>query len=574
MAYFDRTPDYVIDEETYELQLTAHMQHERDGTEVRCEHCCSFDDTHDPDSCTRNPGKRSKTSKTVQAVYRVWDNEEQQQQEPVLMEGKAIKHTSTFRYLGHLFVCNGDRADDLQRRTDLARATFKSLRHIWAARRIGIELKRRIYQASVISVLVYGHEAWNLTDGVQRKLNGFNAQCLATLYSAWREITPQQRADNIRTHSVALGSTSANGTIGKRQYDIVAHLRARRLKWLGHILRMPPTEQLRQVVIKLAWPAREKNPGSIFMDAPPHSTIGTLIALAGGHDSDEAEQRRFRWRQCTAELVPKTERTQPSPQHRTDGFAVRPTPLSREEKNAAIKAETDRQLTATPVGTLILYSDGGAEGNGANGHHGASGFGVCVTRKTRRWATDCNPKVLDEYFGPVVCDAADPYWLGARRGTNNTGELNGLATCLLHLKHDGGHDPAVICYDSTYAARTTDGTWEAKSNHEAVRITRELFETEHTRRAGGIKLVHVKGHSGDVGNDWADSRVQDGKGPGPYSRIKLTRKETATEKSRRILAIASATPLHRGMPISADPNPGTISLDEITRLLAAACSKQ
>ena len=76
---------------------------------------------------------------------------------------------------------------------------------------------------------MYGHEAWNLTDGVQRKLNGFNAQCLATLYSAWREITPQQRADNIRTHSVALGSTSANGTVGKRQYDIVAHLRARRL---------------------------------------------------------------------------------------------------------------------------------------------------------------------------------------------------------------------------------------------------------------------------------------------------------------------------------------------------------
>ena len=26
VAYFDRTPDYVIDEETYELQLTAHIE--------------------------------------------------------------------------------------------------------------------------------------------------------------------------------------------------------------------------------------------------------------------------------------------------------------------------------------------------------------------------------------------------------------------------------------------------------------------------------------------------------------------------------------------------------------------
>ena len=62
-----------------------------------------------------------------------------------------------------------------------------------------------------------------------------------------------------KSYLVALGSTSANGTVGKRQYDIVAHLRARRPKWLGHILRMPQTEQLRQVVIdSVAASAREK----------------------------------------------------------------------------------------------------------------------------------------------------------------------------------------------------------------------------------------------------------------------------------------------------------------------------
>ena len=78
------------------------------------------------------------------------------------MEGSPIAHTSTFKYLGHLFVCNGDRAEEFRRRTDLARATFTSLRHIWSARKIGLLLKRRIYKASVLSVLVYGHEAWLL----------------------------------------------------------------------------------------------------------------------------------------------------------------------------------------------------------------------------------------------------------------------------------------------------------------------------------------------------------------------------------------------------------------------------
>jgi ribonuclease HI len=71
----------------------------------------------------------------------------------------------------------------------------------------------------------------------------------------------------------------------------------------------------------------------------------------------------------------------------------------------------------------------------------------------------CNRIKLLQYFGPVIIDPTDIYWLGANRGTNNTGELSGFATALLHLQADGGHETAAICYDSKYAANTTDGTW-------------------------------------------------------------------------------------------------------------------
>ena len=46
-------------------------------------------------------------------------------------------------------------------------------------------------------------------------------------------------------------------------------------------------------------------------------------------------------------------------------------------------------------------------------------------------------------------------------------------------------------------------------------------------------MVHVKGHSGDIGNDYADTFVQDGKGSGPFSRIQLSRGETMAEKCAR-----------------------------------------
>jgi hypothetical protein len=44
------------------------------------------------------------------------------------------------------------------------------------------------------------------------------------------------------------------------------------------------------------------------------------------------------------------------------------------------------QLGAMPVGSRrLVYTDGGADGNGANGQHGACGFGVVVTEKQADW---------------------------------------------------------------------------------------------------------------------------------------------------------------------------------------------
>ena len=224
------------------------------------------------------------------------------------------------------------------------------------------------------------------------------------------------------------------------------------------------------------------------------------------------------------------------PTQRGDRFArarIQRTALSREEKNAQIKAESDRQLNGLPIGSLIAYTDGGADGNGANGNFGACGFGACITRKQADWTPNCQPTVEDCYYGPVVCDASDPFWLGAKRATNNTGELNGIATAILHMRAEGGHEAAAICYDSKYAANITDRTWDAKSNVEAARINRDLYEAEHERRSGGVTMIHVKGHSGDIANDYADRFVQDGKGTGPYSRLRLSRSETSAEKRDR-----------------------------------------
>lgn len=132
---------------------------------------------------------------------------------------------------------------------------------------------------------------------------------------------PADRAQLIKEHCVPIGTVSQNGTVGRSTFHLIAHLRARRLRWLGHILQLPETELLKQIVMKVAWPRRHAHPGGIFMDAPPTASqddtlaIGELHYLAGNHHTEWGRDNCLKWRQCVASLIPAEQRSAPVPKH-------------------------------------------------------------------------------------------------------------------------------------------------------------------------------------------------------------------------------------------------------------------
>eukprot|EP01047_Picozoa_sp_COSAG01_P090829 COSAG01_NODE_22585_length_849_cov_17.653333_1_plen_97_part_00 len=81
------------------------------------------------------------------------------------------------------------------------------------------------------------------------------------------------------------------------------------------------------------------------------------------------------------------------------------------------------------------------------------------------------------------------------------------------MKAQNDHDPAVICYDSKYAANTTDGTWDPKTNLDAVRICRDLYETEHARRDGGVSLPATVSRSLTIASALFSARFLDSAAP-------------------------------------------------------------
>ena len=128
-------------------------------------------------------------------------------------------------------------------------------------------------------------------------------------------------------------------------------------------------------------------------------------------------------------------------------------------------------------------------------------------------------RVAAELWGPVVTDPTSSWWCGASRGTNNTGELIGIGQALIWLRDlDKTSRPAVMLYDSGYAANMVAGRWQPNSNQHLVQWARGLLAQVQESRE--VHWVHVRGHSGDGGNDRADELVQWGKAKGPYARLR------------------------------------------------------
>ena len=135
----------------------------------------------------------------------------------VSIDDDIIENVLTFEYLRSRRQCDGDDLVDVRHRMDIAQAVFCSLSHLWTDHRLSRETKLRLYKLSVCSSLAHCCTAWALTRTVISMINGFNCRCL---------------------HVITGEDYRATATTPV--YDLVLAVRKQRMRYLGHVLLLPP----------------------------------------------------------------------------------------------------------------------------------------------------------------------------------------------------------------------------------------------------------------------------------------------------------------------------------------------
>ena len=153
------------------------------------------------------------------------------------LEGAGeVEYVSQFSYLGSVTAESGRMSTDNDKRIAQASRTFGSLRKcVFADKDLSLQTKRRIYQACVLSALLYGSECWTPLKKDMKRLDSFHHRCIRIVLG----ITNQQQWEQHITSQ----------EIRQRWGDlttVTAMVTARRLEWLGHLARMPTTRTPRK----------------------------------------------------------------------------------------------------------------------------------------------------------------------------------------------------------------------------------------------------------------------------------------------------------------------------------------
>ncbi len=79
-----------------------------------------------------------------------------------MLDAELLEDVVKFKYLGSMFVANGQGTEEIRSRINLACSAYSCLQScLWSRFEISLRSKGRVYQAVLRSILLYLCETWS-----------------------------------------------------------------------------------------------------------------------------------------------------------------------------------------------------------------------------------------------------------------------------------------------------------------------------------------------------------------------------------------------------------------------------
>jgi len=92
------------------------------------------------------------------------------------VQGSTVEVIDEFCYLGSYILHNGNCEQDVKVHIGRASSTFGKMKKVWGNEHTNLQTKLRLYEALILSTLLYSAELWPLTVTLSKKLEAAHAQ--------------------------------------------------------------------------------------------------------------------------------------------------------------------------------------------------------------------------------------------------------------------------------------------------------------------------------------------------------------------------------------------------------------
>ena len=171
--------------------------------------------------------------KKTEVLHQPAPNNTQPEKPAIKVNGQCLQTVNHFTYLGSTLSSNVVIDKEIETRLAKASVAFGRLRKsVWDRKGLTIQTKLKVYQAMVLTALLYASETWTVYARHEKVLNRFHINCLRKLlHITWQEHIPDTEV---------LERT--------KMPSVQTLLRKNQLRWAGHVARMDDTRLPKQLL--------------------------------------------------------------------------------------------------------------------------------------------------------------------------------------------------------------------------------------------------------------------------------------------------------------------------------------
>lgn len=138
------------------------------------------------------------------------------------VNNQPLERVSSYKYLGCIVNEQEDHSVEVRCRIEQARAAFVKMRHLLCNRNLKLSTRCRLVRCYIISILLYGVEAWTLTKTLCKRLEAFEMWI-------YRRMLKISWTDRVKNETVLQRM--------HKRLELLNTIKKRKLQYLGHIMR-------------------------------------------------------------------------------------------------------------------------------------------------------------------------------------------------------------------------------------------------------------------------------------------------------------------------------------------------